>query len=387
MLRGPGVPVETQLVHLLSHAQVLSLERICSIIQRSPADTLPTLERIGCLVRGNWLLSSGQVYPNSSQLHMHLAACRDYVLLQYATDEGLSHLSRPALADVCKLHTSHVKEVLEGVARLVPTVGWVFMRPTDHEFILRYPQIVARQQKLWQERSQRIIAQLQSSSSQHTAQQQPSTSSSSSLSSSRPSPAARSRQSSASAPVPSSSTQEGGREEVSSGRKGSTSKAEVGASIQATVRQAANAVVPGAAAHTLADVLCEVFQTFGVVSFGFLRQRMDAIASQKADVATLLESIEDADIQEVLSSVCITLHNSYVLKSLGNPTVDQYRNIVVELFRNKPAVKKAEIKAAAMAAVGEDIPPAHYSKIMKELSTSRGAMWLFKQGDGMEPPS
>ena len=53
------------------------------------------------------------------------------------------------IAPVIKLHAEVVKEILEQMSRFKPKTGWEFKLPYDSEFVHKYPDVVQRQNMLW----------------------------------------------------------------------------------------------------------------------------------------------------------------------------------------------------------------------------------------------
>jgi hypothetical protein len=58
--------------------------------------------------------------------------------------------------------------------------------------------------------------------------------------------------------------------------------------------------------------------------------------------------------------------------------------VVLELFKERISIKKADINAACMKTFKENIPQNAYSKIMKELAYQKQSLWIFKTGNGTE---
>ena len=86
--------------------------------------------------------------------------------------------------------------------------------------------------------------------------------------------------------------------------------------------------------------------------------------------------------RDVLKSQAMVLHNCYFRKSLNNPEVDKWRDVVIGIFKTKLSTKKKDVLDATKAALGEEIPAAVYQKVMKELAYSKGTTWIFKSGNG-----
>ncbi|KAG0474129.1 hypothetical protein HPP92_015986 [Vanilla planifolia] len=74
------------------------------------------------------------------------------------------------------------------------------------------------------------------------------------------------------------------------------------------------------------------------------------------------------EVESVTDQIAIKIHDVYVLKSLGKPALDQFRNVVIEYFIGKgrnTKVKKQEIKVAAQYRLQRDVSDADYGQVMK----------------------
>ena len=59
-----------------------------------------------------------------------------------------------------KLHAEDVKDMLEQMSRLKVKSGWEFKLSYDYEFVNKYPDIVQRQQMLWEAKFKQLSSQL-----------------------------------------------------------------------------------------------------------------------------------------------------------------------------------------------------------------------------------
>lgn len=57
---------------------------------------------------------------------------------------------------------------------------------------------------------------------------------------------------------------------------------------------------------------------------------------------------------------------------------------MLEAFSHQVSLKRGDIREAAQKKLGEDIPQAVYSKVLKELSYCKNISWIFKSGNGTE---
>ncbi|EFN57906.1 hypothetical protein CHLNCDRAFT_141955 [Chlorella variabilis] len=98
-----------------------------------------------------------------------------------------------------------------------------------------------------------------------------------------------------------------------------------------------------------------------------------------AAVKALAEGASDAALhQAVLASGEIThLRKSYFPTRLGNTALDPLRDVVIELLRDQEQLKRSDIVEAAKAR-GIGVSDALYSRVVKELCSSRGSIWTLK---------
>jgi len=85
-----------------------------------------------------------------------------------------------------------------------------------------------------------------------------------------------------------------------------------------------------------------------------------------------------------VNRVATSLGGVYFLTSLGNPSLDPFRDVVIALLRKMgphTGLRKNDIMLAVRS-TGRDAPLAVYLKVMKELCYTRGGAWVLKPGDG-----
>ena len=81
-----------------------------------------------------------------------------------------------------------------------------------------------------------------------------------------------------------------------------------------------------------------------------------------------------------VKDLCEKTGNVYYIRHTGNEAIDKFRPHIAELLGTaklaKKSVKKSDVLQHCQKAVGQEIPMTIYSKIMKELASSRGAIWV-----------
>jgi len=123
-------------------------------------DVVRILQQHATLVRGLWVVRSDVLYPKDSQAPHSgvsgqlLARGRDYMLYQWTQR---TFVSRVELLEQTRLPADDVIELLQQLAELVPGRGWRLRIKPDPHHELSYPEVVQRQQMVWDAKYQQII--------------------------------------------------------------------------------------------------------------------------------------------------------------------------------------------------------------------------------------
>eukprot|EP00123_Amoebidium_parasiticum_P009730 comp19673_c0_seq1/m.23324 comp19673_c0_seq1/g.23324 ORF comp19673_c0_seq1/g.23324 comp19673_c0_seq1/m.23324 type:complete len:676 (-) comp19673_c0_seq1:36-2063(-) len=204
-----------QIDYILKSVQAIDFGRLCQLVTRDdPAEILDKLSALAVLLHGNWVVKSEVLYPESYKSPISgigadkLILARDYILMkiyqagnpqddvEVVAEErkpkydnwdtsldtprrvgshfdgstlgqhhgskrgGDGFLRRTDIESVVHLESDDLREVLKGLCKLYPSNGWVFKLPTDHKFMAEYPEIVARQTELWDQRLKFILSKL-----------------------------------------------------------------------------------------------------------------------------------------------------------------------------------------------------------------------------------
>jgi DNA-directed RNA polymerase-3 subunit RPC5 len=76
----------------------------------------------------------------------------------------------------------------------------------------------------------------------------------------------------------------------------------------------------------------------------------------------------------------IHLRNSYVRQLRGDSILDPLRSIVVDILQENEVIKRSDVMDKANE-LGVAVTDNMYSRVMKELCVSKGALWFMKSGD------
>lgn len=60
------------------------------------------------------------------------------------------------MSSVLRIPSEELKEILTGISKLRHNKGWEMVLPVDNEFISKYPEIVQRQNHIWEQRMEQL---------------------------------------------------------------------------------------------------------------------------------------------------------------------------------------------------------------------------------------
>lgn len=107
----------------------------------------------------------------------------------------------------------------------------------------------------------------------------------------------------------------------------------------------------------------------------WLAQYPDAGAARDAGKVT------DRVLHEAITvpGEVICIRRVYILKKTGNAAMDPFRELFIDILRDKEQFRKAEVMEAAQAAK-LSVTESLFQKVARELCTSRGSYWTMKMG-------
>lgn len=136
--------------------------------------------------------------------------------------------------------------------------------------------------------------------------------------------------------------------------------------------------LPTAQVTAMAGAMLPLFQHSPVCSLAVLRaflQRGTVDQNLAAAVAAASDATLHASAMATGNLVCI--RRAYLLKSLGSTTLDPLRDLVLELLADRESVRRSEIlEAAARGKI--PVTESLYSKVVRDICVSRGALWSLK---------
>ncbi|XP_071552777.1 DNA-directed RNA polymerase III subunit RPC5 isoform X2 [Panulirus ornatus] len=159
-----SLPLHDRVKTVMINAGVASFVELLGVLGcgnnvESALSVLKVLQQVAVLVQGNWVVKSDLLYPKDSKSESGvpnelIQRGRDYVLYLFTKKTSVG---RAEVADVVGLPGSDLKDILHGVSRSRGSrVTWEFLLPTDMAFLKKYPDVVQRQQMIWQSRSEQL---------------------------------------------------------------------------------------------------------------------------------------------------------------------------------------------------------------------------------------
>ncbi|CAL4141700.1 unnamed protein product, partial [Meganyctiphanes norvegica] len=159
-----ALPLHDRCRTIINNAGVASFSEVlgmmgCGSGTEAAASLLKVLQQVAVLVQGNWVVKSDIVFPKDGKSESGVAneliqRGRDYVLYSLSKN---SSIMRNEMADVVGLPGNDLITILKGVARRRGNRGaWEFLLPTDQNFIKKYPDVVQRQEMIWQSRHEQL---------------------------------------------------------------------------------------------------------------------------------------------------------------------------------------------------------------------------------------
>lgn len=159
-----ALPLHDRCKTIINNAGVASFTELlgmmgCGSGAEAASSLLKVLQQVAVLVQGNWVVKSDILHPKDGKSESGVAnelvqRGRDYMLYSFSKN---STIMRNEIAEVVCLPGNDLITILKGVARRRGNRGaWEFLLPTDQNFILKYPDVVQRQEMIWQSRHEQL---------------------------------------------------------------------------------------------------------------------------------------------------------------------------------------------------------------------------------------
>ncbi|KAJ3092196.1 DNA-directed RNA polymerase III subunit RPC5 [Quaeritorhiza haematococci] len=303
------------------------------------------LERVAVLVKGAWVVKSEFLYSGRA------LDARRYLLSLFhsASDKHGGGVSRKEFNDVARLTPEMAANMLAEIAFLDREREgpggrkWFLKVKLDEEFLKTYPDVVARQKEVVERDGARAKEFMMGGKPKVVA------------------------------PVKAEAGTSSSAQGSSSSGAGASAP---GGGLLPTSEYPIQGKTPKEQMETL---MKQLLLQHGVCSGEYLRKAVSARASMQGIPNNLLNPTTASEtlITQIISTLCTQIYGGhYVLASLGNASVDEFRtHIINDLFRHKASVKKNDVAQVCLRKVSKEITTSTYGKIMKEVANSKGAIW------------
>jgi hypothetical protein len=137
-------------------------------------------------------------------------------------------------------------------------------------------------------------------------------------------------------------------------------------------------IVGSTASEQAKNMITKILTTQGALRKPVLLSMFSYQQSRSVE-GNKLGQLSNQDVEAIIDDLCLPLQSLLVLKSMGNPVLDQYRYTVISLFEKKSQLRKTELMSAWESDVGNTPNTSMYSRIMQEVATARaGGSWVLK---------
>uniref|UniRef100_A0A131Z0A4 DNA-directed RNA polymerase III subunit RPC5 n=1 Tax=Rhipicephalus appendiculatus TaxID=34631 RepID=A0A131Z0A4_RHIAP len=152
------LPIQDQIKAVLMSAKVTNFAKLMAALppKSDATSVVRFLQQVALLVQGCWVVKSDVLYPKDSFSPKTgvpaetMCRARDFLMFLYTQSR---FVTQTKFAETVRLPVIDVKTLLEEMAKPTPD-GWEFMLPYDRDFVSKYPDVVQRQQMLWDAKQQ-----------------------------------------------------------------------------------------------------------------------------------------------------------------------------------------------------------------------------------------
>lgn len=151
-------PLNEQVAYVLGNAKILRFDTLLDILPQGPqaldrVQVLRAVQQCACLVQGNWVVKSEVLYPkdsHSDQLGLPgeiMRRSRNYILVQL---QNSLVVSKSQLTDALRLPHEELEQLLLHLTVQDGHDRWRLKLPRDEKFLRANPDIVHRQNLIWE---------------------------------------------------------------------------------------------------------------------------------------------------------------------------------------------------------------------------------------------
>jgi hypothetical protein len=370
------LPLDKQIPAILANVQIIKFEQLFRVSTAETREQLLTeVQKCAVLVQGLWILRSEYCVTG------RMIAVRNFILHQYALGEPGLCLERKFLIEKTKASSEALKEILSRICVLKPGYGWCLKREPDREFLDNYVLIAKKFHEFWINNTMNIERALNDTSPQEPNNSDADTKAKTRINGTPKSKKQRTEKQSTTgqtaattAPIANSTT-----------NNTNTTAVVVSDSSLTTLNPSENSFPETEESKELKEFFIGMFKKYGVCSILFLKQHFNK--KLKEGGFKYVGKVSDDTFLSSLVSVASTLHNAWFLKSVQDPEVDKYRNVILDVFRVQGvSIRRADINAACKQRpdIGKVIPQSIFTKVMQELAYCKNHTWIFKSGNAQE---
>ncbi|XP_026193127.1 uncharacterized protein LOC34617390 [Cyclospora cayetanensis] len=130
------------------------------------------------------------------------------------------------------------------------------------------------------------------------------------------------------------------------------------------------------AARGVKAILCE----FGGLSLTEIRDKL-------VETSDELKTLTDDELKHVLRGIALHVQGIWVLNSLGNPQIDEFRSALIRVFSSSsPPKTKSQIIQAIEADLQRrvSLPDFALRKLLREFAKNENGMWIFKGNNSQD---
>lgn len=373
-LAGHGLADQVRMI--FRHLKLVPIYRLKELLSRNPeGDSGGCGEGLLELVKENAVLVS-------SQFHW---VAKSHLLYDRKRDERLIHarnlllhllhanvpVTRKAIVDDAKVPADKISEMLHPIAVLKRGVGWV-LRPIPQNQYLSNQHLDAAQTLVQQQAM--ILQDFYREAMDYFAR--------------------------GGSELKGASSSKGGKQQQ---RRQSMAKVVVKAEAVKAEASPASVIIPNdpAADDKVSVLLLQLLRTHGICDLEYLLSSIlssatetkaasssSASSSKPPPLSTTTHSTTPAiktkdELKRVLQALPVTIlpHECYAAHAIGDPAIDPHRQAILQEFQKKSSLKKSEI----MAAVGTDLPPNIYQRLMKSIAVTKGSAWFLRPSPSPSP--
>ncbi|XP_047108579.1 DNA-directed RNA polymerase III subunit RPC5 [Schistocerca piceifrons] len=155
------LPMVDQVRQLLLRAKIVQFSQLLSLLgqESDVAGLLRAIQQCAVLVRGNWVVRSDLLYPKDSFSASGkvpaevMCRARDYILHRFTQER---FVQQEKVHKTTNLGSGELNEILSQFAKPRSGRGWELLRPYDNDFITRYPDVLQRQQMMWEAKQKQL---------------------------------------------------------------------------------------------------------------------------------------------------------------------------------------------------------------------------------------